>query len=76
MTLETKEQHPLDESIDFLIQTLSHLGDYVTLVVGVLVGEKEEVKRTEEEFDKLTDGLETANGFIKLSGFSRKEGSA
>jgi len=70
-----KEPHPLDESIDFLIETLAHLGDYTTLIVGILQGDEETVKATEKKFDRLTDELDSANGFIKLSNFKRKEGN-
>ena len=71
---ETEEKHALDETIDFLIQTLQHVGDYTTLIIGVLVGDEAVVKRTEDEFDNFTDDLEAANGFIKLGNFKRKEG--
>jgi len=66
------EKHPLDEIIDGLIETFGGEGKYVTLIIGVLVGDEKEVKTTEEEFDEATHDLLSANGFIKLGGYKRK----
>jgi len=67
------DKHPLDEVIDGLIKQFGGEGKYVTLIIGVLIGTKADVKETEEEFDDATNNLLCSNGFIKLSGFSRKK---
>lgn len=62
----------LDEVIDGLIETFNGKDKYVTLIIGVLVGTKDAVKETELEFDEKTNDLLSTNGFIKLSGFKRR----
>ena len=67
------EKHPLDEIIDGLIETFGDDPEYVSVIVGVLVGDKAEVKTTEEEFSERINDLLSASGFVTLSGFNRKE---
>lgn len=71
-----KEKHYLDEVIDGLIEMFGEKSDshnYVTLILGVLVGTEKDVTETEKEFDIKTNDLLSANAFIKLSNFKRKE---
>ena len=57
-----------------LIKTFGDNPEYVTVIIGVLVGDKEEVKTTEEEFNEKISDLLSANGFIQLSNYREKKG--
>ena len=60
-------------TIKELIEMLNAKGDYKTVIIGLLAGDKEEVLETEGEFDQATNDLLSKNVFIKLSGFIFKE---
>ena len=57
-----------------LVQTFGDAPKYTTVIIGVLVGDKDEVKATEKEFSEKTKDLLSANGFVTLSGYKEKEG--
>ena len=58
-----------------LVETFGDNPDYVTVIIGVLVGDKDEVKTTEKEFSERTSDLLSANGFIQLSNYREKKGT-
>lgn len=56
-----------------LVEQFGDSPEYVTVIIGVLMGKKDEVKATEVEFNEKTDDLLSANGFVTLSGYKEKE---
>lgn len=56
-----------------LVKTFGDEPKYTTVIIGVLVGDKDEVKKTEKEFNEKVDDLLSANGFVMLSGYKEKE---
>ena len=63
----------IQQCIDSLIEEFGGGGKYVTVIIGVLVGDEKDVKTTEQEFDDATNDLLCANGFLKFSNFKKKE---